>query len=64
MNITQIICHTTKYIMKSGIHTSLDKLRIKSETNNIVGQLYFNFKNMVQKQSTFLMWPLWYNFVS
>ena len=55
MNITQIICHTTKYIMKSGIHTSLDKLRIKSETNNIVGQLYFNFKNMVQKQSTFLM---------
>lgn len=52
---TQIICHTTKYIMKSEIHTSLDKLRIKSETNNIVGQLYFNFKNLVQKQSTFLM---------
>ena len=55
MNITQSTCHTTKYIMKFGIHTSLDKLRIKSETNNIVGQLYFNFKNMVQKQSTFLM---------
>lgn len=42
MNVTQIICHTAKYIMKFGIYTSSDKLRIKSETNNIVGQLYFN----------------------
>lgn len=50
MNVTQIVCHITKYILKFGIYTQTNYL-IKSETNNIVGQLYFNekmwFKNRV-----------------